>query len=73
MEQDTAIAVLQEQVASLKDRVTSIEIDVQQKFDRLEAKLDEALKGRPTWAVTIIITTLATICTGLAVAFLTRR
>ena len=73
MDQDTDIAVLKEQVASLKDRLCALEKDVQAKFDRLELKLDQALKGRPTWTVTIIITVLSTLCTGLGVAFLTGK
>ena len=71
MDQDTAVAVLVEQVTSLKSRLVALEKDVQSKFDRIEGKLDEALNavrsGRPTWAVTMLITGLMTLCTGLAV------
>lgn len=66
-DQDTAIAVLQEQVSSLRDRLGSLETDVQQKFDRLEKKLDDALKGRPTWAMAILLSGLLTVSTGLIV------
>ena len=69
MEQNTAVAVLVEQVTSLKSRLEALEKDVQAKFDRIEEKLDEALNavrsGRPTWAVTMLMTGLMTICTGL--------
>ena len=48
MEQDTVVAVLVEQVTSLKSRLEALEKDVQAKFNRIETKLDEAIKGRPT-------------------------
>ena len=71
----TDIAVLKEQVTSLKDRICTLEKDVQSKFDRLEAKLDLALKaiqsGRPTWAVALLIAGLMTVCTGLIVYLVT--
>lgn len=68
----TDIAVLKEQVTSLRDRLGTLEKDVQSKFDRIEKKLDDAIKGRPSWAITIILSSLMTICTGLAVYLLTR-
>lgn len=73
MDQETEVALLKQEINFLKSEVTSIKEDVKTKFDRLEKKLDEALKGRPTWAITIIITILTTTSAGLAVAFLTRR
>ena len=72
-EQETAIAVLQEQVSALRDRLGSLELDVQQKFDRLEKKLDEALRGRPSWAVTIVVSSLLTVSTGLTVFLVTHQ
>ena len=72
-EQETAIAVLQEQVSALRDRLGSLELDVQQKFDRLEKKLDEALRGRPSWAVTIVVSSLLTVSTGLVVFLVTHQ
>ena len=71
MEQDTVVAVLVEQVASLKGRLEALEKDMQSKFDRIEAKLDEAIKGRPTWTITIMLSGLLTISTGLTVFILT--
>ena len=71
----TRIAVLETKGEAQEARLNSLEIDVAKKFDRLEAKLDQllqAVRGRPTWTVTIIITALMTICTGLAVAFIAR-
>lgn len=64
---DTTVAVLEAKVKALEDTVRRIEDGVQQKFDRLEKKLDEALSGRPTWAVTLIITALSTLSTGLTI------
>ena len=76
MDQDTAVAVLCEQVTSLRGRLDSLEKDVQNKFDRIETKLDAALKemqsGRPTWGVAIALTGLTTVCTGLIVFVATR-
>ena len=72
MDQDITVAVLVEQVTSLKGRLGALETDVQTKFDRIETKLDEAIKGRPTWAVAIMLGGLMTICTGLSVFILTK-
>ena len=76
MEQDTAVAVLVEQVTSLKSRLETLEKDVQTKFNRIETKLDEALdavrSGRPTWAVAMLIAGLMTICTGLVMFIITK-
>ena len=71
MEQDTAVAVLIEQVTSLRGRLEALEKDVQTKFDRIERKLDEAIKGRPTWAMVFLLTGLMTACSGLTVFILT--
>ena len=70
MDQDTAVAVLVEQVASLKSRLEALEKDAQSKFDKIELKLDEALKtsaGRPSWTMTILLSGLMTVSTGLVV------
>ena len=72
MEQDTAVAVLVEQVTSLRGRLESLEKDVQTKFNRIETKLDEAIKGRPTWAMVFLLTGLMTVCSGMAVFILTK-
>jgi len=72
VDQDITVAVLVEQVTSLKSRLGALETDVQTKFDRIEVKLDEVIFGRPTWAVTIILGGLMTICTGLSVFILTK-
>ena len=68
----TDIAVLKEQVNSLKDRLGTLEKDVQSKFDRIEKKLDDAIKGRPTWAMAIILGGMMTVCTSLVVFILTK-
>ena len=76
MDQDTAVAVLVEQVTSLKSRLEALEKDVQSKFDRIETKLDEALNavrsGRPTWSVALLLAGLMTACSGMAVFILTK-
>jgi len=70
-DQDTAVAVLQEKVKFLEGQLSAVQCDVRDKFDRLEVKLDLALKaiqsGRPTWAVALLIAGLMTVCTGLIV------
>lgn len=66
-DQETEIALLKQEVNFLKQEVSSIKTDVAQKFDRLEKKLDEALAGRPTWAVALVISGLLTVTTGLVV------
>ena len=72
LDQDTAVAVLVEQVTSLRGRLETLEKDMQTKFNRIETKLDEAISGRPTWAMAIILGGLMTICTGLTVFILTK-
>ena len=67
----TDIAVLKEQVTSLKDRLCTLEKDVQSKFDRIEKKLDEAIRGRPTWAMAIMVGGLMTVSTSLTVYLVT--
>ena len=71
MEQDTVVAVLVEQVTSLRGGLKALEEGVESKFTRIEAKLDEAIKGRPTWTITIMLSGLLTISTGLTVFILT--
>lgn len=71
----TRVAVLETKDEAQEARLNSLELDVGKKFDRLEAKLDQVLqaaRGRPSWTVTIIISALLTICTGLAVAFIAK-
>ena len=74
-EQETAIAVLQEKVKFLEGQLSAIQIDVRDKFDRLEVKLDLALKaiqsGRPTWIVAITLAGLMSVFTGLIVYLVT--
>jgi len=76
IEQDTAVAVLVEQVTSLRGRLEALEKDVQAKFDRIETKLDEALNavrsGRPTWSVAMLIAGLMTASSGMAVFIITK-
>jgi len=57
----TTIAVLQTEVTILKSQVN----DLNPKFDLIAKKLDEISIGRPSWAVTTIITLLSCTCVGL--------
>ena len=76
IDQDTAVAVLVEQVTSLKGRLEALEKDMQSKFDRIETKLDEALNavrsGRPAWSVAMLIAGLMTASSGMAVFIVTK-
>jgi len=70
----TRVAVLETKGEAAEVRLNSLEIDVGKKFDRLEAKLDQVLqvaRGRPTWAVALIISGLMTMVTGLIVYLVT--
>jgi|GEM_PF-1068429 hypothetical protein len=72
----TKVAVLESTSKAVEGRLNSLEIDVGKKFDRLEAKLDEVLetaRGRPTWAVTLAISGLMTVATGLTVYLVTHH
>lgn len=70
-DQETKVALLEQKVSFLETEVATIKNDLNKKFDRLELKLDKALSGKPTWAVTLVITMLCTVTTGLAVFVLT--
>lgn len=72
MDQDTELALVKQEVVFLKSEISCIKADVKEKFDRIEKKLDEALSGKPTWAMAILLGGLMTICTGLAVFILTK-
>jgi hypothetical protein len=70
----TAIAVLQTEMTILKNQQTSFELEINRKmdnlspkFDKIFNKLDEVTMGRPTWAVTIIMGALFSLCVGLIV------
>ena len=68
----TAIAVLQTEVNIIKNQQNSFEIEMNRKmdslspkFEKIYSKLDEINQGRPTWAITIIIGALFSLCVGL--------
>lgn len=70
----TAIAVLQSEVTTLKNQQTSFEAEINKRldgftplFDKLFTKMEELTGGRPTWAVTLILGSLLSLCTGLIV------
>lgn len=72
MDQDTKVALLEQEINFLKTEVATIKTDVRDKFDRIEKKLDDAIRGRPTWTMTMLLSSLMTICTGLTVFVLTK-
>ena len=59
----TAIAVLQAEVVLIKNQL----VGLGPKFDKIFNKLDEVTLGRPTWAITIIMGALLSLCVGLIV------
>jgi len=68
------IAVLETKDKVDQTRLNALEIEVGKKFDRFEAKLDQVLgsaNGRPTWTISLLITGLVTIVTGLTAFVLT--
>ena len=70
----TRVAILETKNEAQEARLNTLEVNVGKKFDRLEAKLDEVLeaaRGRLTWTVTIAISGLMTVATGLAVFVVT--
>lgn len=69
-----AIAVLQAKVEILNTQQISFEYEINRKIDALSVtfkevfdKLDEIIQGRPTWAVSIIMGGLSSVCVGLIV------
>lgn len=70
----TAVAVMQTELIALRNQQTNFEgeckceKDAQKTtFDKLFLKLDEIIQGRPTWAVSLIITFLSCSVVGLLV------
>jgi uncharacterized protein (DUF1501 family) len=59
----TAIEVLKTEMNALKCQLS----ELKDTFKEIIAKLDELNKGRPSWAVTVIITILSTLCGSLIV------
>jgi hypothetical protein len=74
-ELSTRVAILETKNDAAEARLNSLELDVGKKFDRLEAKLDQLLdatQGRPTWTISLLISALLTIATGLIVFLVTK-
>jgi hypothetical protein len=68
----TAIAVLQNEVSTIKNQQTSFEAEMNRKmdsldpkFDKIYSKLDEVNQGRPTWTISLTIAALFSLCVGL--------
>jgi hypothetical protein len=68
----TEIAVLRTKVEILTNQQTGFEVEMNRKLDNLGPKfkelfdkLDGIALGRPTWAVSLIITGLFSLCVGL--------
>jgi len=70
----TAIAVLQTEMTILKNQQASFESEMNRKMDNLGPKfekifnkLDDVSLGRPTWATSLIMGSLFSLCVGLIV------
>ena len=73
-----AIAVLQTEMAGLKTQQASFEAEMNRKMDLLDpkfekvfAKLDQVMLGRPTWVISLAITALFSLSVGLIVYVVT--
>ena len=73
-----AIAVLQTEMAGLKNQQANFETEMNRKMDSLDpkfekvfAKLDQVMIGRPTWTISLIITALFGLCASLIVYVVT--
>ena len=65
----TDIAVIQAEMSTLKKQMGSLEMALEKIF----CKLEEISLGRPTWAVTIILGGLFSLCVGLIVFSVSHR
>lgn len=59
----TAIALLRQEVSSIKDQLGANS----EKMDKVTTKLNEVAEGRPSWAVTLILGLLSSLVVGMAV------
>ncbi|MGB9866701.1 MAG: hypothetical protein ACPLPR_02180 [Bacillota bacterium] len=77
MEQiEAVLARHDERITNLEDWRDEHERKQNSSLEKIFAKLDmlsSELSGRPTWAVSTMITTLSSLSVGLAVYLLTRR
>ena len=71
-EEDVRVAILEEKVKYLEGIVTGIQLDIREKFDRVEKKLDDALRGKISWIMSLLLTALCTTTTSLIVYITTR-
>lgn len=70
----TRVAVLQMEVTVIKNQQVSFETEVNRRLDNLDPKfekifnkLDDVALGRPTWAISLIMGALFSLCVGLIV------
>ena len=68
-------SVLSVQVAVLTTKMASLEKQVQDldtKFDKVLCELKDLVAGRPTWAVTIMMSVLSSATVGMAIYIITK-
>jgi hypothetical protein len=75
----TEIAVLKNEMTTIKTNQACFEIEINKKMDGLDPKfariiekLDELTLGRPTWSVALILGSLFSLCVGLIVFVITK-
>ena len=71
----TEVAVLKERLANLEERFDDHERrqnGSMEKLERMLAEMNAKIDGRPSWAVTFLLTLLSSLVVGLIVAMMGR-
>lgn len=75
----TEIAVLKNEMMTIKTNQACFEIEINKKMDGLDTKfariiekLEELTQGRPTWSIALILGSLFSLCVGLIVFVITK-
>ena len=69
-----AIAILQTKMTIIENQQANFEVEMKSrmdsldpKFEKVYAKLDQVMIGRPTWVISLVITALFSLSVGLIV------
>ena len=73
-----AIAILQTKMTAIENQQANFEVEMNRrmdgldpKFEKVYAKLDQIMLGRPTWVISLAITALFSLSVGLIVYVVT--